>query len=350
MKENITYKSSGVDIKKIKNSHSILSKVFNETFTFPTIGRVLTNIGHYAGLYEINSQIFAFHTDGVGTKVLVAQKMQKFDSIGIDCVAMNVNDIICVGACPLGIVDYIAISKPDEKIIKDIAKGLKKGAKEGGVAIIGGETAVVPEILSENEENTFDLAASVFGIVEKKPILGDQITSEDVILGIESNGIHSNGLTLARKILLSKHSIYDQCKYSDKSIGDELLKPTQIYVKPILDIIRKGIDLKGIAHITGGGFSKIKRLNDNYNYHLDNFPETKGIFKFIQEEGNVTPKEMLNTFNMGIGLCLMCSKNDEEEIIQYFHKYGMTCKRIGHVEKGKIGKVIVKSKGNSLIL
>ncbi|MEM2629835.1 MAG: phosphoribosylformylglycinamidine cyclo-ligase, partial [Candidatus Bathyarchaeia archaeon] len=199
----MTYAKAGVDIEKVRKSHESIAKLLKDTFLLRRgkFGEVLIEVGHYAGLIDIGGNLaLAMHTDGVGTKTLIAKAMNKYDSIGIDCVAMNVNDLICLGAEPIALVDYLAIDEPDEWVILEIMKGLVKGAEEAEAAIIGGETAIMPDLI-----NGFDLSAMSIGIVEKnKVITGKKISLGDIIIGLESSGIHSNGLTLARKVLLSK--------------------------------------------------------------------------------------------------------------------------------------------------
>ncbi len=236
------------------------------------------------------------HADGVGTKVLVAEACHKYDTIGIDCVAMNVNDIICLGAQPLALVDYLALEKPRPKLVMDIMKGLQKGARQAGVAIVSGETAILPDLLKG-----FDLSATVVGIVRKsKVITGADAEPGDVILGLRSSGIHSNGLTLARKTLLSPKV--------NLSIARELLRPTRIYVRPITKLLRAGVEIHGLAHITGGAYSKLKRIGTRakVGFHLNNLPEPPRIFSKIQARGRISEREMYRTFNMGIGFLVIC--------------------------------------------
>src|SRR5690349_14202318 len=191
------------------------------------------------------------HCDGVGTKVVIAQMMNRFDNIGIDCIAMNVNDIICLGAHPLAFIDYIALRSANQHVVQEIAKGLVKGARQSDMAIIGGETAILPDLINGEDKNTFDLVGMVLGIVDKPNIiLGDKIKIDDIILGVESSGLHSNGYTLARKVLLSKYSVDDTAPHLVHTVGEEMLTPTMIYVKPIIEILKqKHISIHGLAHI-----------------------------------------------------------------------------------------------------
>jgi phosphoribosylformylglycinamidine cyclo-ligase len=231
---------------------------------------------------------------------LVAEACSKFDTIGIDCVAMNVNDIICVGAEPLAMVDYLALEKPQSRLVGDIMKGLQYGARQAGIAIVAGETAIVPDLV-----NGFDLSGTAVGLVRKNRIIaGDRVKPGDVILGLPSNGIHSNGLTLARKTLLTRRA--------DQRIARELLRPTRIYVSEISKLLSSGLEIHGLAHITGGAYSKLKRigLKAKVGFHLNNLPKPPWIFRKIQDSARISDREMYRTFNMGIGFLVICPKGD----------------------------------------
>ncbi|MEM1587906.1 MAG: phosphoribosylformylglycinamidine cyclo-ligase [Candidatus Bathyarchaeia archaeon] len=325
----MTYAKAGVDIEKVRKSHESIAKLLKDTFLLRRgkFGEVLIEVGHYAGLIDIGGNLaLAMHTDGVGTKTLIAKAMNKYDSIGIDCVAMNVNDLICLGAEPIALVDYLAIDEPDEWVILEIMKGLVKGAEEAEAAIIGGETAIMPDLI-----NGFDLSAMSIGIVEKnKVITGKKISLGDIIIGLESSGIHSNGLTLARKVLLSKYNVKDYIPELKSTLGEELLKPTKIYVKPVLEIV-KNCEIHGLANITGGAFSKLTRLKNDAGFNLNSLPEPPSIFKLIQKFGAISDKEMYRTFNMGIGFCIVTLEEEYEEIKKICKKYNLNSWIIGEV-------------------
>lgn len=263
-------------------------------------GRVLSVHQHYAGLIEIGKNYaLALHADGVGTKTLVAEACHKYDTVGIDCVAMNVNDIICLGAEPIALVNYLALERARPELVKEIMRGLGRGAREAGVAVVAGETAIMPDLV-----RGFDLAATCVGIVRKDRIItGETTRPGDVILGLRSSGIHSNGLTLARKLLLRRGK--------NSNIARELLRPTRIYVKPILRLLSSGLEIHALAHITGGAYSKLKRIGQraNVGFRLNTFPKPTWIFKRIQANGKVSDREMFRTFNMGIGFVVICSKS-----------------------------------------
>ncbi len=339
----MTYRDAGVDVNKIRTAQKSIGKIISATHKLLEAGKVVSGFGHYAGLIKLGSELLALHSDGVGTKVLVAQLMNRFDTVGIDCVAMNVNDVICVGAQPVGFIDYIALRQPNERLLEEIAKGLAEGAKQSQMAIVGGETAVLPDVIA-GEESAFDLVGMVMGVVKGKPILGAAIKPGDIILGVESRGLHSNGYTLARKVLLSKYSVDDNADHLVQTVGEELLIPTRIYVRPVMEILRKKIKIHGLAHITGGSFTKLPRLNARVRYDLDGLPAPMGIFKQIQVDGGIDSKEMYRTFNMGVGFCIIAPKASADDIVSVFAKYRMRCKAIGRIEKGR-GEVAARIDG-----
>ncbi len=348
-KKHWRYVDAGIDVNRIKKEQGALADLLSLTFANREgkIGSVLERIGHYSGLIDAGGDTaLALHTDGVGTKVLIAQMMDRFDTIGIDCVAMNVNDIICVGAEPIAFLDYIAVKRFDEGLINSIAKGLVTGANEASVAIVGGETAVMPDVIEGKGDKAFDLAGMVLGVVSKSRIItGDKIKEGDIVIGVESSGIHSNGLSLARKVL-EKQRVNEKIPGVDRSIGEELLEPTQIYVKPVLDLLENNVKVSGFAHITGGAFSKMTRLirDKDIGFHIDNMPSAPSLFEFIQREGGISDREMYRTFNMGIGFCVIASSSEVDSIQNIFHRYQMRTHVIGKAVKGEgvyIGKVQV---------
>ena len=327
----ITYKDAGIDIKKIKQSQISIGKLIASTHNLQKKVKTMSGFGHYAGIVEIpGGTLLATHTDGVGTKVMIAQAMKKYDTVGIDCVAMNVNDIICTGAVPISFVDYIAANRNDQEIFKQIVTGLVKGAKKAQVPIVGGETAIMPDLLP-GKNFSFDLAGMVVGILNKHDmILGNKIKTGDIIIGINSSGLHSNGYSLARKAL-SKYTIKEKIKGLGV-LGDVLLTPTEIYVKPVLQAIKE-CNINGLAHITGGAFTKLLRLKKT-GFMLDNLPEPSPIFQTIQSQG-IEKAEMYKTFNMGIGFCLIAPKNEGVRISQIFKKHGFYSRPIGKIIERK---------------
>jgi phosphoribosylformylglycinamidine cyclo-ligase len=347
--KGITYRDAGVDIGSIHRGQKSIGEIISVTHKMLAVGKVTSGFGHYAGLVKLGNETIALHADGVGTKVIVAQMMNKFNTIGIDCVAMNVNDVVCVGAQPVALIDYIALRYPNEWLLQEIAKGLVKGAQQSKMAIVGGETAVLQDIIAGDGENAFDLAGMVMGVVRSKPILGDKIKPGDIILGVQSTGLHSNGYTLARKVLLSKYSVDDNADHLVQTVGEELLIPTRIYVRPVIEILKKRMRVHGLANITGGGFTKLPRLNSHVRYVFDNLPAPTGVFKQIQVDGNIESKEMYRTFNMGVGFCVVASKTSTDDIISVFEKHKMHCEAVGKIEKGK-GEVTARIDGRKQTL
>ena len=352
-KNNIKYRDVGIDVDKIKSIQNSIGKNIKSTHLLPKIGKVISGFGHYGGLIEFNSRIMTLHTDGVGSKILVAQAMNKYNTIGLDCIAMNVNDTVCLGATPVGYLSYVALEKTNDNLLKEITKGLVKGAKISNMAIVGGETAILPDIITgQKKDHNFDLAGMVLGILEnkKKMILGDKVRPGDLIIGIRSSGIHSNGLTLARDVLLKQHDINDKPDFVNKPIGAELLEPTAIYSNVILRIVEKfGTKIHGLAHITGGAFTKLKRLNERVDYVLDNMPAIEGIFKQIMVDGNISEKEMYRTFNMGIGFCVIAARESANKIIETIDDERMKSTIIGNIRRNGTGNSIIKSSNNNRI-
>lgn len=328
----LTYRDAGVDIKKIKQTQATIGRLITSTHKLQKRVRIASGFGHYAGIVEISGgKLLAMHTDGVGTKVIISQMMKKYDTIGIDCVAMNVNDIICVGATPISFVDYIAANRNNEEIFKKIVQGLVWGAKKAQVPIVGGETAIMPDLIS-GKDFAFDLAGTVVGILSKNEmVLGDMVTPSDIIIGINSSGLHSNGYSLARNVLLSKYSLKDRIKGLG-TLGDVLLEPTQIYARPVLEALEE-CDIHGLAHITGGSFTKLLRLKKT-GYLLDNMPDPPQIFQMIEDQ-DVEKAEMYKTFNMGIGFCLIVPEEEEERIEEIFKKHGLKSRPIGSIIEKK---------------
>ncbi|MBC7081013.1 MAG: phosphoribosylformylglycinamidine cyclo-ligase [Thermoplasmatales archaeon] len=307
--DELTYAKAGVDIDEEE-------RIVNE---------ILKGIGFKKDRVEINGFKIVLCTDGVGSKVMVANEMKKWDTVGIDCIAMNVNDALVMGARPVAFVDYVAFEKLNVEIAREIARGLKRGADEANISIIGGETASLPEII-----RGFDLAGTCVGIVEKD--IPKEVKEGDVIIGIRSSGIHSNGYTLARKVFKENgYSFHDEIDEIG-IIGHALLEPTKIYVRPIV-ALWKNFEIKGIAHITGGGLRKMRRISKNALLSIDQPFEPQPIFKIIQKLGKISDREMYQTFNMGMGMALAVEKEIADDVVDFLNKYEET-KIVGKVKKG----------------
>ena len=326
----MTYKDSGVDIDKEEDAiQGLLSQIHAQR---SGIGKALG--GHYAGMISFGEYALVLCTDGVGSKVLLATTMKKWDTVGIDCIAMNVNDAICVGAEPLAFVDYLALDSPDAHLTEEIGKGLQTAAALSNISIIGGETASLPEII-----NGFDLAGTCLAYVKKEKIItGDHITEGDAIIGLESSGIHSNGFTLARRIIETSaytyHDMFPDDLYSGKTIGEIMLTPTQIYVKEILEAINN-IRVHGLAHITGGGLRNLKRLHKNVRFDMTDPIKPLPIFNFLQQNGGVDTQEMYQTFNMGMGFAIIVAADDLDQTLKILKKHSkVPCKVVGTITNG----------------
>ena len=329
--KKMTYAESGVDISEKEQAIKELLSTIKSTRK--GIGKPLG--GHYAGLIDFGTYALVLCTDGVGTKVKIANALKKWDTIGIDCIAMNVNDAICVGAEPLAFVDYLAVDNPDPKLTREIGKGLQKGAELSNMSIIGGETADLPELITG-----FDLAGTCLAYVKKdKIVLGKNVVVGDVIIGLSSSGIHSNGYTLARKVVtqagFSYTARFPDDLYPGKTIGEVMLTPTRIYVKEIVELLKK-VKVHGLSHITGSGLRNLPRLKDTVKYVLDDPFEPQPIFTFLQKHGNIDTMEMYQTFNMGMGFAVVVAKKDEKKTIDILSKFSdAKIKRVGYIGKGK---------------
>lgn len=313
----INYKDAGVDVANGQKEVELIKKLVEKTQS----ENVLSKLGGFSGLFslenlDIKNPVLVSGTDGVGTKVMLAQMMDKHDTIGIDCVAMCVNDILCQGAKPLFFLDYIACGKLVPEKMEKIVKGVADGCLQANSSLIGGETAEMPGLYKEND---YDLAGFCVGIVDKEKIItGEKIKKGDHIFGLKSSGIHSNGYSLVRKIVLEKEklSLDEKIEGLDTSLGEELLKPTKIYVKEILALLEK-IEINGLSHITGGGFyENIPRMiPDGLCAKIDvrNIPLPK-IFSLLEKWGELDKKDMYETFNMGVGLVFAVDKKDIEKV------------------------------------
>ncbi len=307
--KHLTYADSGVDIKQEETTIKALTGQM--TYKRTGLGAPLTDIGHYAGLIDFGEYALAMATDGVGSKVLIANEMERWNTVGIDCIAMNVNDLLAVGIEPLSFVDYLALEKHSENFAEQIGEGLVKGAEMSRMTIVGGETATLPEIV-----NGFDLAGTCLGMVKKDEIItGEKVQLGDMVVGIPSSGVHSNGYTLVRKIVEeSEYSYHDPFPNNPSTtIGDELLIPTRIYME-VLDVIKE-CNVHGLAHITGSGLLKLARVTD-LGFDLYDPIEPNDIFKFLQSEGGVTDLEMYKTFNMGMGFLIVLPKKDANKVAE----------------------------------
>ena len=318
MVKRISYKDAGVDIDAGNEFARSVKQLVKPTFR----PEVLSEIGGFAGLFSVNTEkyknpVLVSSTDGVGTKLRIASMMNKHDTIGIDLVAMCVNDILVQGAEPLFMLDYLSTGKIKQGILIDVIKGIVKGCKDSGCSLIGGETAEMPSFYKEGE---YDLAGFVIGVVNRENIIdGSNIAVEDRLIGIASSGLHSNGYSLVRKILFDQHqmNIDEQVKECKKTLGEELLTPTRIYAKTITNLLRD-FQIHGMAHITGGGLvDNIERILPHGCIARINMKswDIPPIFPYLQAKGGISEEEMLRTFNNGVGMVLAVSAPEAEDIM-----------------------------------
>jgi len=328
MEECWTYSRAGVDRRALSELHEIARLLVGRR------PRILMGPGGYAGIVKEKGQLIALHIDGVGTKVLLAKTKEDFKTIGIDAVAMNVNDIICVGARPVAVVDYITLSRPMPDIVEAILSGVIKACRESGAELVGGETAILPDLFAS--EQAVDVAAACIGLVSKRMLLPKPLKPGDILVGLPSNGLHANGFSLVRRLLLREKSynLDDFVGVLGRKLRDELMRPTRIYVKQILGLIREGLRPKAIAHITGSGFLKCRRIaGKGISLHFDSLPEPPTIFKLIMNEGNISFEEMYSTFNMGVGMVLVFDPRIAESAVSWLRKRTDVWV-VGRVEKG----------------
>lgn len=325
----ITYKQAGVDVKA---GNEVVRR----------IKKMVKGIGLFGGLFPFGKYYLVGATDGVGTKLKIAFMLNKHQTIGIDLVAMNVDDVVAMGAKPLFFLDYFACQKVDPNLIEKVFKGMVEGCKIAETEIIGGETAELSDMYQKGE---YDLAGFAVGIVEKSKIIdGKKIRDGDRIIGLASSGLHSNGYTLARKVIFEKAALQPKDKLDgfEKPIGEELLTPTRIYTPLILELIKK-FKIKGISHITGGGIpenlSRILPEKKQAVIEINSWPIPK-IFRLIQRLGEVEQNEMYKTFNMGIGMILVVDGKDADKLLKYLAKKKEKAFPIGEISKGK-GEVII---------
>ncbi len=337
-----SYKAAGVDVTAGYESVKLMKKHVERT----NIPGVLTGIGGFGGLFQLDiagmdEPVLVSGTDGVGTKLKLAFLLDKHDTIGIDAVAMCVNDIICCGAKPLFFLDYIACGRNIPEKIAEIVSGVAEGCVQSGCALIGGETAEHPGMMPDDE---YDIAGYCTGVVDKKKIIDNSTVAEgDAIIGLASTGVHSNGFSLVRKVFdINSREVLTEKLPDGRTLGETLLAPTRIYVKPLLDLIEK-VDVKAVSHITGGGFNENipRSIPDGYTAVINkNSYEVPYIFKYLQEKGGISEHDMYNTFNMGIGMSVVVPAKDKEKAIEVLKAHDVPAYEIGVIRKGDVGIVI----------
>jgi phosphoribosylformylglycinamidine cyclo-ligase len=346
-KPSLSYQTAGVDSGQKDQAMQRLGNWVERSFLLRP-GEVQLPLGYFANVIDVGNGLgIAVSTDGVGTKILVAEMLEKYDTVGIDCVAMNVNDVLCVGAEPLALLDYIAVQVPHPDLLESLAKGLYRGAELAHITIPGGEIAQIKEMIQGLREGyAFDLVATCIGKVPlDKMLLGEHVAEGDVIIGLASSGVHSNGLTLARRIFFERlgWTVDRYVPELGRTIGEELLEPTRIYVQEVMEMLNTGLRIKALAHITSTGFLNLNRAAAPMGYFLDRLPEPLPIFQLLQREGGISIEDMYFTYNMGIGFCIVLSPEDVDAAHAIARKHNVPSFTIGHTVKDPEKKVHLPS-------
>ncbi|HEV7495181.1 phosphoribosylformylglycinamidine cyclo-ligase [Baekduia sp.] len=343
------YAAAGVDTDQADEGVGALVSVLR-TIETGTPSRSVVPSGHYASVLRVTDELgIAIATDGVGSKLVVAEQADRLETVGIDCVAMNVNDLVCVGAEPIALVDYLAVEEVDPERLARIGMGLKVGAEAAGCEVPGGELAVLPELIRGHPSpQGFDLCATAIGTVAIKDIiLGDRIAAGDAIIGVPSSGLHSNGYTLARRALQEQGGLGlddTPAEIGGASVADALLEPTVIYVRAVLELLRSSVDVRGLAHITGGGLTNILRLGAGYAIE-DPLPVTP-IFDLVARLGAVETAEMWEVFNMGCGFVAIVPEADADDAAAILAGHHPGARRVGTVTD-QVGTITVPGLGLS---
>ena len=322
------HKAAGVDIAEADAGlNNIVSRI---TATWPKsgFGAVQLPIGYFANVVDIGGIGLAITTDGVGSKAMIADMMRKYDTIGIDCIAMNVNDLLCVGARPVSLVDYIAVEKADAAMLDGIAIGLAEGARQSNISITGGEISQLRDVV-----RGFDLVGTAVGTVAlDRIIVGRDLQPGDCVIGIASSGIHSNGMTLTRRVFFEQAGAKIDTYFAELgcTIGEELLRPTTIYVAEILEILDKVSSVKALIHITGDGLLNLPRVDAEIGFTIDDLPEPPPLFALIEKLGGISRAEMFEVYNMGIGFCVVVAGRDADATLAILARHDRRAMVIGH--------------------
>jgi len=346
--DRLTYSGAGIDTEKEISAVDKMAQWLKRTFELRADHRPVLGMDYFANVIDVGqNRGIALSTDGVGSKLLIAQRMRKYDTVGIDCVAMNVNDVICVGAEPIAMLDYIAIQlEPNPEVFEQIAKGLFRGAEMANISIPGGETSQLPDVIKgEPESYPFDLVGMCIGMVSlDKIVKGQNLQPGDVIIGLRSSGIHSNGLSLARNVFF-KHKRYDVDTYLPecrRTLGEELLEPTRIYVREVVDLLRSGVDVRALINITSDGLLNLARVHRDVGFVIHKLPEPHPVFSLIESCGNVSKEEMYRVYNMGVGFCVIVPEADVGNAVDVLGRHGADASTIGHVVDDTEKKVVLE--------
>ena len=334
-----SYAASGVDVVGLEGGLGRLVSRLAETNTFARRGRPVLPNGFFANVLDLGAGVgLAIGTDGVGTKILVAHALRRYDTVGIDLIAMNVNDVLCVGAEPIALVDYIAVPGTDPDMLEQLSIGLVEGARQSRISIPGGEIAQVRDLLRPHppdHRESFDVVATAVGVVSlDRLIVGQDVAPGDVVLGLPASGIHSNGLTLARKVLATGEGAEAYAErpseLGGKSIGDELLEPTRIYVREVMALLDADVPVRALAHITGDGLLNLLRIHaTEIGFEFDDLLEPPPVYDLIARRAGLAPAEMFATFNMGIGFCVVVPEEAADRALEILHATGSAARAMG---------------------
>ena len=338
--DSSTYTHSGVDTDSEERGMARLGEWVTKSFALRKgVGRPVLPLGHYANVIALDDKRgIALSSDGVGTKLFIAEMMDRYDTVGIDCVAMNVNDLICLGAEPLAMLDYIAVQVPHERLLSELGKGLYRACEMACITVPGGEVAQVREMIKGVREDwSFDLVGTAVGVIDlDKIITGSAVAHGDSVIGIASTGVHSNGYTLARKVLFGKAGLNVTSRPAGlgTTLGEALLEPTAIYVKEVMAMLKAKLPVHGLVHVTSDGLTNLMRSDSDVGYELHFLPKPQPIFDLIQKEGGITPSEMYEVFNMGVGFCVVCDVRAEADVLRLAQSDGKQAWVLGRVVAG----------------
>ncbi len=336
----LTYAGTGVDVDLVSRELEGLARILAPSAGFRRgVGEAVMENGYYATALRLTADLaLGLCTDGVGSKILVAERMGKYDTVGIDCIAMNVNDLVCIGAEPIAMVDYVGIERLQPGMLAEIAKGLLEGARQANISIPGGETAQLPEVIrGQKPGHGLDLVGTAVGLVPMARLnWGAQVAPGDILIGLASTGVHSNGFSLARRALFGqgKLDVTTHVAELGRTVGEALLEPTRIYVREAMELFAGGVTVKALCHITGDGLLNLNRVGAEVGFEIDALPPAPPLFDLIAKSGKVDRAEMYKVFNMGIGMCLVVPPKDVDAACTIARKHGAAPHVIGRAVKG----------------